>query len=93
MNDNDKQNGGEGGGGSPWMKSLLIWVGILAALALFVTMFDSRSATPAGNSIPYSTFLDKVDAGEVKEVNLSPGLVTGSFTDNAKFRVNTPTPR
>ena len=30
MND-DKQPGG-----NPWMKSLLIWVGILAALAVFV---------------------------------------------------------
>ena len=40
MNDNDKQqqpgNGPENGGGNPWMKSLLVWVGILLALALFV---------------------------------------------------------
>src|SRR3569623_1882775 len=90
MNDNDKQNGGDSGGNSPWMKSLLIWVGILAALALFVTLFGKNEAAPAGNTIPYSTFLDKIDAGEVKEVNLSPGLATGTFTDNNKFRVNMP---
>jgi len=91
MNDNDKQNGGDNGGNSPWMKSLLIWVGILAALALFVTFFNNPTTAPATNTIPYSTFLDKIDAGDVKEVNLSPGLVTGSFADGTKFRVNTPT--
>ncbi|MCW3846607.1 ATP-dependent zinc metalloprotease FtsH [Sphingomonas sp. LB-2] len=90
MNDGDKQNGGDNGGNNPWMKSLLIWVGILAALALFVTLFDGRTATPATGSVAYSTFLDKIDAGEVKEVNLSPGLATGTFTDNTKFRVNMP---
>ena len=53
MSDNDNRgqkpqgpgNGGpENNGGNPWMKSLLIWVGILLALALFVTMFDGRTA-------------------------------------------------
>ena len=44
MSDNGKQQGPENGGNNPWMKSLLIWVGILAALALFVTLFDTRTA-------------------------------------------------
>jgi cell division protease FtsH len=90
MNENDKQNGSGDGGGNPWMKSLLIWVGILAALALFVTMVDSRSSAPAGTSIAYSTFLDKVEGGEVREVNISAGTVTGTYTDNTKFRANRP---
>ncbi len=39
MNDNDKQQSPDpNGGGNPWMKSLLIWVGILMALALFVSL-------------------------------------------------------
>ncbi len=92
MNDNDKQNGPDNGGGNPWMKSLLIWVGILAALALFVTMFDGRATQPAGNAVSYSAFLDRVEAGEVKDVNISvgTGVVTGTFNDGAKFRTNVP---
>ncbi|HEX8300860.1 ATP-dependent zinc metalloprotease FtsH [Sphingomonas sp.] len=92
MNDNDKQQGDGNGGGSPWMKSLLIWVGILAALALFVTMFDSRGTQAAGTAIPYSAFLDKVEAGEVREVSLSPssGAVSGTFTGETKFRTTNP---
>ncbi|MBC9034715.1 ATP-dependent zinc metalloprotease FtsH [Sphingomonas sp. JC676] len=92
MSDNGKQQGPDNGGGNPWMKSLLIWVGILAALALFVTLFDRPGGgQPAGNTIPYSTFLDKVEAGDVKEVNISvgTGVVTGTMTEG-KFRTNIP---
>mgnify|MGYP005984316249 CR=1 FL=1 len=91
MSDNGKQQGPENGGNNPWMKSLLIWVGILAALALFVTLFDTRTAQPAGNAIPYSTFLDKVQSGDVKDVNIAvgSGVITGT-TSEGKFRTNNP---
>ncbi|MBX3565508.1 MAG: ATP-dependent zinc metalloprotease FtsH [Sphingomonas sp.] len=92
MSDSDKQQGGDNQGGSPWMKSLLIWVGILAALALFVTLFDRPAATGAGNPIPYSQFLDKVEAGEVRDVSLSPGTgtVSGTLSGDTKFRTVNP---
>ena len=82
MNDNDRQPEG----GNPWMKSLLIWVGILLALALFVTVFDSRSTKPGGNTIAYSSFLDKVEEGTVKEVNVSRDMITGTLSNDEKFR-------
>ena len=67
MNDNDKQPGQDNGGGNnPWMKSLLIWVGILLGLAIIVTMFDGRTAAAQGNAISYSTFVQKIDEGTVK---------------------------
>tara|TARA_Y100000815_G_scaffold193514_1_gene176944 strand:+ start:945 stop:2903 length:1959 start_codon:yes stop_codon:yes gene_type:complete len=86
---NDKQ---PEGGPSPWMKSLLIWVGILAALALFVSFFNGSSTQQAANAVPYSTFLDRVESGEVKEVNLTPstGAITGVYTDEQTFRTNNP---
>ena len=91
MSENGKQQGPENGGNNPWMKSLLIWVGILAALALFVTLFDTRTAQPTGNAIPYSTFLDKVQAGDVKEANITPGTgAIGFTTSEGKFRTNNP---
>ena len=86
MNDNDKQP--DNGGGNPWMKSLLIWVGILAALALFVTMFDGSARQGAGQAIPYSTFLDKVEQGAVKDVNISNSVITGTLSDNSSFHTN-----
>jgi cell division protease FtsH len=95
MNDNNKPQGPENGGGNPWMKSLLIWVGILAALALFVTMFDRPSGQAAGDAMSYSSFLDKVQAGEVKSVNIAAGsagtsTVSGTLTSDARFRTNAP---
>ena len=92
MNDNDKQPRGDGGndggngGGNPWMKSLLIWVGILLALALFVTMFDGRTSAGSGNTVAYSKFLDQVDEGTVKDVAISRDVITGTYSSGDKFR-------
>jgi cell division protease FtsH len=90
MNENDKPNGPDNGGANPWMKSLLIWVGILAALALFVTLFGGAANQATANTMSYSDFLDKVEAGEVKAVNIAvgTGVVTGTLTSDAKFRTN-----
>ncbi|MDO7844703.1 ATP-dependent zinc metalloprotease FtsH [Sphingomonas immobilis] len=86
MNDNDKRQSPENGGGNPWMKSLLIWVGILVALALFVMLLDNRSPTTGTAPIAYSTFLDKVEAGGIKEVNVAGEVITGTQVDGTKFR-------
>lgn len=85
MNDNDKQPT-PGGGGNPWMKSLMIWVGILLALALFVQLFDTRGSVGASNEIAYSTFLDRVDEGTVKEVAISRDAIVGKTTAGDAFR-------
>ncbi|MFW2830686.1 ATP-dependent zinc metalloprotease FtsH [Sphingomonas sp. ID0503] len=76
--------------GNPWMKSLLIWVGILVALVLFVSIFDSSSRTQAGDAIAYSDFLQKVDEGTVKQVQIAGEQVTGKFTDDTSFRTYAP---
>jgi cell division protease FtsH len=86
MNDNEKPPEGP----NPWMKSLLIWVGILVALALFVTLIDTRTATTGANQIAYSAFLDKVEGGTVRDVNIAGEVVTGTYTDNTKFRTFAP---
>ena len=76
--------------GNPWMKSLLIWVGILAALAVFVTMFDGRKATAAGDGIAYSEFIAKVDEGSVKDARISGAVVSGTLSNGEKFRTYNP---
>ena len=84
MNDNDKQPDG----GNTWMKSLLIWVSILVALALLFTLFDGRTGAPAGGSISYSTFLSKVKDGSVKKADISATTITGTLADGTAFRTN-----
>lgn len=92
MSDDNKQRGsgpGDNGGGpspNPWMKSLLIWVAILLGMALFVTTIDGRQAAGGGDQIAYSAFLDKVDEGSVRDVNISRDIITGTTTSGEKFR-------
>ncbi|MFC4846786.1 ATP-dependent zinc metalloprotease FtsH [Hephaestia sp. GCM10023244] len=87
MNDNDKQQGPDNdGGGNPWMKSLMIWVGILVGLALVVSLLDGRTAQPAGDTIAYSQFLDKVESGSVKDVNVAGEVITGTLKNDSAFR-------
>ncbi len=94
MNDNDKQSGsnpnGDGNGGNPWMKSLLIWVGILAALAMFVTLFDGRTTAAAGTAIPYSSFLDRVEQKQVQSVNIAGEVITGVTRTGTAFSTRAP---
>ena len=92
MNDNDRQQGPDNGGnGNPWMKNLMIWLGILVALALLVSIFEgsSRTAT-ASNALSYSAFLAKVNEGTVKEVNIAGEIVSGKTTSGDTFRTFAP---
>ncbi len=75
--------------GNNWMKSLLIWAGILLALVLFVQMMGG-SSTAARDAIPYSEFLNRVEEGSVKQVSIGKETVTGRFTNNETFRTNAP---
>ncbi|MBK5264502.1 MAG: ATP-dependent metallopeptidase FtsH/Yme1/Tma family protein, partial [Alphaproteobacteria bacterium] len=70
---------------NPWMKSAMIWAGVIVALLLFVSIFDSRSVSPAGDSIAYSEFRQKVQQGEVKEISIAPDRISGTLTDNKTF--------
>ena len=73
---------------NPWVKSLLIWVGILAALALFVSLFDSGKKTAAGTAIAYSEFLGKVNEGSVKDVKIAGDVITGTQSNGEAFKTN-----
>ncbi|MCJ8156669.1 ATP-dependent zinc metalloprotease FtsH [Sphingomonas sp. LaA6.9] len=72
------------------MKSLLIWVGILVGLALFVAMFDGRTRAAAADGISYSEFLQQVDQGTVKRVEIAGDVVSGTLSNDKAFRTYAP---
>jgi cell division protease FtsH len=78
--------GGDGSPGNPWVKSLLIWVGILLALILFVQMVEG-GRTPA-EGISYSDFLAKVDEGAVKSVVIGPETISGRLANGEAFQTH-----
>ncbi|ARS26753.1 ATP-dependent zinc metalloprotease FtsH [Sphingomonas sp. KC8] len=75
-------------GPNPWMKSLLIWVGILLALVAFVSLFDSPSRQAAGSNISYSEFNARLKDGSVKSVVIDGDRVTGKLSNDQAFSTN-----
>ncbi|GGD59146.1 ATP-dependent zinc metalloprotease FtsH [Erythrobacter arachoides] len=69
---------------NPWMKSLFIWGGIFIALLLTVSMFNGERE-PAGATISYSDFKDRVAEGTVTEVHIAPELITGTLRNEESF--------
>jgi cell division protease FtsH len=75
--------------GNNWMKSLMIWAGILLALVLVVQMVGGGS-TPRGDTVAYSDFLNKVDEGQVKQVIIGKEVITGRMAAGQAFRTVAP---
>ncbi|MBR2172343.1 ATP-dependent metallopeptidase FtsH/Yme1/Tma family protein, partial [Sphingopyxis sp.] len=73
--------------GNPWMKSVMIWSGILLAMLLVASMFGGASQ-PVGNPLAYSEFRQKVEEGAVKDVVLSEDKVTGTLSNGDRFSAN-----
>ncbi len=72
---------------NPWMKSLMIWSGIILAMLIVASMFGG-AARPAGESFAYSEFRAKVEEGSVKDVVLSDDKITGTMSNGDRFTTN-----
>jgi cell division protease FtsH len=77
-------NDEEGPKGSNLARNLMIWTGIMVALLLVVSIFSGTSADSA-KGMSYSSFREKVEAGEVKSVSIGPERITGELTGGEKF--------
>ena len=80
----DKDPHGEGPGGNPWMKSLMVWGGIFLALLLVVSLFGQVGAA-TGTPIAYSDFKGRVEAGSVKNVQIASDKITGTLATGETF--------
>ncbi|MFM2100599.1 MAG: hypothetical protein RLZZ366_2138 [Pseudomonadota bacterium] len=74
-------------GNNPWMKSLLIWAGVLLLIATFVSVFDMRTRDAKSDGIAYSDFIAKVEEGSVKEVVQSGNTISGKLSNGETFKV------
>jgi cell division protease FtsH len=76
--------------GNPWIKSVMIWAGILAALAIFVSVFDTRTRSASGTNIAYSEFVTRVNEGSVKDVRIAGSVVSGKLANGEAFKTYKP---
>ncbi|HEV7208283.1 MAG TPA: ATP-dependent zinc metalloprotease FtsH, partial [Mycobacteriales bacterium] len=73
----------------PGWRRFLLPVGLALSAAL---LFLPRIGGPASTSLDYSTFLTKVDSGQVSKVGINAlGAVTGTFTNGKTFTSGIPT--
>ena len=75
--------------GNPMLRNMAIWSAIIVALLLVASIFSGSSAPT--NGITYSSFRDKVEAGEVKSVAIAPERITGKLQNDETF-VTVPLP-
>jgi cell division protease FtsH len=73
-------------GPNAWMRSMMIWVGILMALAVVVGVVGGRSSDAPSSAIAYSDFLKQVEEGSVKEVTMSGDVISGTTTNGKQFK-------
>ena len=74
---------------NPMLRNLAIWSAIIVALLLVASIFSGSSETATG--ISYSSFRDKVEAGEVKSVAIAPERISGKLQNDEAF-VTVPIP-
>ncbi len=74
---------------NPMLRNLAIWSGIIVALLLVASIFGGSSESAKG--ISYSSFRDKVEAGEVKSVAIAPERISGKLQNDEAF-VTVPIP-
>nr|WP_315471593.1 ATP-dependent zinc metalloprotease FtsH [uncultured Sphingorhabdus sp.] len=75
--------------GNPMLRNMAIWSAIIVVLLLVASIFSGSSAPT--NGITYSSFRDKVEAGEVKSVAIAPERITGKLQNDETF-VTVPIP-
>ncbi|WP_411291037.1 ATP-dependent zinc metalloprotease FtsH [Sphingorhabdus sp.] len=68
---------------NPMLRNMAIWSAIIVALLLVASIFSGSSA-PA-NGITYSSFRDKVEAGQVKSVLITDDRITGKLQNDETF--------
>jgi len=76
--------------GNPLVKNAAIWLGVILAIVLFVSLFEGSSKSGATESTAYSDFLSAVDAGSVREADISDGVITGKYTNGSAFKTYAP---
>ncbi|MBQ3695826.1 MAG: ATP-dependent zinc metalloprotease FtsH [Alphaproteobacteria bacterium] len=70
--------------------SLLIWIVLFIAVFAVSQMTYSPEDTPKSDDIPYSEFVEKVNAGEVYSVKMQGQQILGTRKDATKFKTYVP---
>jgi len=72
------------------MKNLTMW-GIIALLVLgLFNLFQNPATITASKDLPFSTFIEELDKGNVISVDIKGNNITGTFSNGSKFKTYSP---
>jgi cell division protease FtsH len=75
---------------NPNMRNFALWTVIILLVLALVTLFQGQGNRTQAQDIPYSQFLDDVDAGRVERVIISGNEISGTRTGSGPFVTYSP---
>jgi cell division protease FtsH len=86
-NDDDKRkfggfDFGGGGGSNPGPRRWSPWLIVLAALLAYLVLRTTGFGATGGQSVPFSTFYDQAQQGQVQSVQIGTTSITGTYKNN-----------
>ena len=73
------------------LKNLIMWVIIvLLSVGLFNMFQDPNKISSEGKNLPFSNFLNEVEAGRVVEVQIQGNNITGILANGKTFKTYSP---
>ncbi|WOE75098.1 ATP-dependent zinc metalloprotease FtsH [Alterisphingorhabdus coralli] len=69
---------------NPWIRNMLIWAGVIIALLVVVSMFNSGGANSRATEISYSQFRDRISAGTLTKVEIAEDQIVGISSDGSR---------
>jgi cell division protease FtsH len=75
---------------NPNLRNFALWTIIILLVLALVTLFQGQGSRAPSSEIPYSVFLDEVDAGRVERVVISGNEISGSIAGRGAFTTYAP---
>jgi cell division protease FtsH len=75
---------------NPNLRNFALWTIIFLLVLALVTLFQNQGSRTASSEIPYSVFLDDVDAGRVERVVISGNEISGTISGKGTFTTYAP---
>jgi cell division protease FtsH len=71
-------------------RNFALWVIIAILLIALFQLFQNTGRSAGVHDVPFSNFLEDVDAGKVKQVTISDSQVTGTYASGGQFQTLAP---
>jgi cell division protease FtsH len=72
-------------------KGFLFWIGVFLLLVVIYDMVNNvGSSSRSGGALPFSTFMEQVETGQVSDVVIRGNQIDGHRTDSTKFSTYAP---